>query len=143
MRAAGTGRPHGRYYWTMVRMLLCVALCLMPAFAAPPMTTLTIEVTNNDGKPVDRASVIVKFIKGHSVFKLGKSIKTQWEMKTNQEGRVTIPPIPQGTILIQVIAKNYQTFGDNFDVDDPQKTIQIKLNPPQPQYSAHDKDNDK
>ncbi len=99
------------------------------------MTTLTIEVLSRDGKPIDRASVIVRFIKGHSVVKLGKADKMQWEMKTSQEGRVTIPPIPQGTILVQVIAKNYQTFGNNFDVDQPEKTIQIKLNPPQAQYS--------
>lgn len=121
--------------------LLCAALCLIPMLcvAAPPMTRLTIEVTDQAGKPVDRASVIVRFVKGHSVMKLGKSIKKAWEMKTSQEGRVTIPPVPQGTILIQVIAKNYQTFGDNFDVDEPQKTITIKLNPPQSQYSAHEK----
>ncbi len=103
------------------------------------MTTLTIEVKNNDGKPIDRASVIVRFVKGHSAVKFGKSIKTSWEMKTSQEGRVTIPPIPQGTILVQVIAKNYQTFGDNFDVDEAEKTLSIKLNPPQSQYSAHEK----
>jgi len=119
----------------MRRILLCLALCLLPTFAGPPMTTLTIEVTSKEGRPVDRASVIVRFVKGHSVFKLGKSIKTEWEMKTNEEGRVKIPPIPQGTILIQVIARNYQTFGNNFDVDDPEKTIEIKLNPPQSQYS--------
>ena len=117
-------------------MLLCFALCALTALAAPK-TTLTIEVTNQEGKPVDRASVIVKFVKGHSVMKLGKSDKRSWEMKTSQEGRVTIPPIPQGTILIQIIAKNYQTFGENFDVDEPTKTISIKLLPPQKQYSAH------
>lgn len=50
---------------------------------------------------------------------------------------VTIPPIPQGTILVQIIAKDYQTFGQNFDVDEEQKTLDIKLNPPQPQYSVH------
>lgn len=118
---------------------MCLAILIVPILAAPPMTTLTIEVTNTDGKPVDRASVIVRFVQGHSVTKLGKGIKKQWEMRTSQEGRVTIPPIPQGKILIQVIAKNYQTFGDTFDVDEAQKTIPIKLNPPQPQYSAHEK----
>ena len=122
-------------------ILLCLALCLTPmlGLAGPPMTTLTIEVTDQAGKPVDRAGVIVRFVKGHSVMKLGKSIRKEWEMRTNQEGRVTIPPIPQGTILIQVIAKNYQTFGDNFDVDEEKKTLTIKLNPPQSQYSAHEK----
>jgi hypothetical protein len=118
-------------------MLLCLALFALTMLASPPMTTLTIEVLNQEGKPVDRASVVVKFVKGHSLVKLGKGIHKEWDMKTSQEGRVTIPPIPQGTILIQVIAKNYQTFGDNFDVDEPTKTITIKLNPPQGQYSAH------
>ena len=123
----------------MRRILLCLAVCLLPVLAGPPMTRITVEVTNTEGKGVDRASVIVRFIHGHSVFKLGRGTKTSWEMKTNEEGRVSIPPLPQGTLLIQVIAKNYQTFGKNFDIDDPEKTVQIKLNPPQPQYSAHEK----
>ena len=65
--------------------------------------------------------MIVKFVKGHSVLKFGKSIKTEWDTRTSQEGRVTVPPIPQGDILIQVIAKNYQTFGDTFSVDEAEK----------------------
>ena len=101
------------------------------------MTTLTIEVKNPAGKPVERASVIVKFVKGHSVMKLGKKIRTEWELRTNQEGRAKIPPIPQGSILIQIIAKNYQTFGETFEVDDEQKTIEISLKAPQKQYTAH------
>ena len=120
----------------MRRMILLAALAL-PLLAGPPMTTLTIAVKSDTGKPVEQANVVVKFIKGHSVVKLGKSIRKEWEMHTNQEGIVKIPPIPQGTILIQVIAKNYQTFGDNFDIDEEQKTVEIQLKPPQPQYSAH------
>ena len=58
-------------------------------------------------------------------------------MRTNQEGLAKIPPIPQGTILVQIIAKNYQTFGQNFEVDEEQKTLEITLNPPQPQYSVY------
>ena len=117
-------------------MILCVAL-ILPLLIGAPMTTLTIEVKTPTGKPVEHASVIVKFVRGHSVFKLGKKIRLEWELQTNQEGRAKIPPIPQGSILIQVIAKNYQTFGGTFEVDDEQKTIEIKLNSPQPQYTAH------
>ncbi len=120
----------------MRRMILWLALAL-PLLAAPPMTTLTIQVKNDSGKPVEDASVVVRFVKGHSAMKLGKSIRKEWELHTNQDGIAKIPPIPQGTILIQVIAKNYQTFGDNFDVDEDQKTVEIKLKPPQAQYSAH------
>ena len=75
------------------------------------MTTLTISVKSPGGKPVEGASVIVKFVKGHSLTKLGKKIRKEWELRTNQEGLVKIPPIPQGTILVQIIAKDYQTFG--------------------------------
>jgi uncharacterized GH25 family protein len=119
----------------MRAVLLSLAL-LLPMLAAD-MTTLTISVKSPGGKPVENASVIVKFVKGHSVTKLGKKIRKEWELRTNQEGLVKIPPIPQGTILVQIIAKDYQTFGKNFDVDEEQKTLEIKLNAPQPQYSAH------
>jgi len=117
-------------------MILCLALTL-PLLADPPMTKLTISVKDEAGKPVEHASVIVKFIQGHSVVKMGKGIRKEWELHTNQEGIAKIPPIPQGTIQIQVIAKDYQTFGDNFDVDEPQKKVDIQLKPPQAQYSAH------
>jgi len=123
------------YHEAMRGLILSLAL-LVPLLGADT-TTLTIEVKNKAGKPVEHASVIVKFVKGHSVAKLGKKVRTEWELQTNQEGIAKIPPIPQGTILIQVNAKNYQTFGDNFDVDQDEKTIEITLNPPQPQYSAH------
>ena len=116
-------------------LILSLAL-LLPALGAN-MTTLTISVKSPGGKPVEGASVIVKFVKGHDLTKLGKKIRKDWELRTNQEGMAKIPPIPQGTILVQIIAKDYQTFGKNFDVDEEQKTLDITLNPPQPQYSAH------
>jgi hypothetical protein len=71
------------------------------------------------------------------VAKFGKKIRTEWEQQTNEEGIAKIPALPQGTILVQVIAKNYQTFGQNFDVAEEQKTLDITLNPPQAQYTAH------
>lgn len=119
----------------MRAIILSLAL-LLPLLGAD-LTTLTISVRSPGDKPVENASVIVKFVKGRSKTKFGKKILTEWELRTNQEGSVKIPPIPQGTILVQVIAENYQTFGQKFDVDQDAKTIEIKLNPPQPQYSAH------
>jgi hypothetical protein len=106
--------------------------------ASAQTTKLRIEVKNSDGKPVDRASVLVKFVEGRSIIKLGKKIRTSWELKTNQEGVASIPPIPQGKILVQIIAKNYQTFGQQFDVSEEEKTLDITLKPPQSQYSAHE-----
>ena len=52
--------------------LLALLVLAAGLAAAAPMTTLTIEVKSPGGPPVDNASVIVKFINGHNVFKLGK-----------------------------------------------------------------------
>jgi Carboxypeptidase regulatory-like domain len=117
-----------------------VLICLTAAVlvAAPPMSKLRIEVKTLSDKPVDRASVVVHFVEGRSVVKLGKKIMTNWETRTNQDGVARIPSIPQGKVRIQVIAKGYQTFGQIYDVAEEEKTIEIKLNPPQPPYSAHE-----
>jgi hypothetical protein len=123
-----------------VRLMLAVLFCLSLAAAPPatvPETTLRIEVKTLGDQPIDRASVIVKFVSGRNYIKLGKKIITEYELKTNQEGVTKVPSIPQGKILIQVIAKGYQTFGEKFDVNEAEKTIEIKLNPPQQPYSAH------
>jgi len=103
----------------------------------PPMTNIRIEVKTYSDKPIDRASVIVKFVEGRDYLKLGKQIKTSWQLKTNQEGFAKIPAIPQGKLLVQVIAKGYQTFGQTFEVNETERTIEVKLNAPQPQVSAH------
>jgi hypothetical protein len=104
---------------------------------AVDLTTLTVSVNSPYDNPVDNASVVVKFVKGRSKAKLGKKIMTSWEIRTNQEGMAKIPPIPQGTIRVQVIAKGYQTYGQTFEVEEEQKAIEVKLNPPQAQYSSH------
>ena len=101
------------------------------------MTKLNIVVKSQTGKPVDRASVVVRFVEGHSVIKLGKAIRTTFELRTNQEGEAQVPSIPQGKIRIQIIAKGFQTFGQVYDVSEAEKTIEIAINPPQQQYSAH------
>jgi uncharacterized GH25 family protein len=123
-----------------MRHALLLPIVLMAALFSPAgaqTTKLRIEVRNLEDKPLDRANVIVRF-EGRSITKLGgKKLKTSWEMKTNQEGVVGIPPIPQGQILVQVIAKGYQTFGEKFEVNEEEKTIAVKLKPPQSQYSAH------
>ncbi|MCU1259940.1 MAG: hypothetical protein JWO80_2825 [Bryobacterales bacterium] len=120
----------------MRSLLLLFATCLVLC-AEPPMSKLSVHVLTPSGKPLDRASVIVKFVSGHDKLKLYLKHRTQWETKTDQEGFTHIPAIPQGKIRVQVIASGYQTFGQEFDVDKDEQIIDIKLNPPQAQYSAH------
>ena len=116
---------------------LCLLICLLlslPLFGAPG-TRLTVQVNSAEtGKPIDRASVVVKFRHGLNPVKMKKLI-TNWETRTSQEGTVKIPELPMGEVTIQVIAEHYQTFGDVFELTMPEQTIAIKLNPPQAQYS--------
>ena len=123
----------------MMRALIVSAIVLSLAVTAlaAPMTKINIVVKSQTGKPVDRASVVVRFIQGHSIVKLGKAVRTTYELRTNQEGEASIPSIPQGKIRIQIIAKGYQTFGQDFDISEDEKTVNVTLNPPQQQYSAH------
>jgi hypothetical protein len=120
-----------------MRKLLGILVFVLTPLMAADLTTLKIVVTNQNNRPVDNASVVVKFVQGRSKAKFGAKIRTEWNLKTSQEGIAKLPSIPQGKILIQIIAKNYQTFGQTFDVDETEKTVEIKLNPPQAQFSAH------
>src|SRR6476619_939396 len=122
-----------------MRTLALLLLLSLPTLA-DDLTRLQIHVTNERGKPVDRASVIVKFVSGRNLNTLAiKAVKKSWELKTSQEGMAKIPPIPKGKIQIQINARNYQTFGQIYDIDEDERMVEIKLNPPQKQYSAHEK----
>jgi Carboxypeptidase regulatory-like domain len=123
--------------WNRILSVAAMFILAVAAYAEVPMTKLTIAVKTQSGRPVGQAAVIVRFVKGHSVVKLGKAVRTQWELRSNQDGEATIPAIPQGQIRIQIIANGYQTYGDMVDVTDAEKTINIKLNPPQQQYTSH------
>lgn len=124
----------------MLSRVAFLALLCGGAFAFAddtPMTRIQVEVKTLGGRPVDRASVVVHFVEGRSVLKLGKKMVTHWEVRTNQEGIAKVPALPQGKVRIQVIAKGYQTFGDIFEVEEEQKKIPVTLNPPQAQHSEH------
>lgn len=120
-----------------IRLLLLAALIAAPLRADPPMTNLRVEVKSHTGRPIPQASVVVKFVRGRNYLKLGKKVYTSWQTRTNQEGVAKIPPLPQGDILVQVIAKGYQTFGQTFEVNEEERTIEVKLNPPQPPVSVY------
>jgi hypothetical protein len=121
--------------WTLLFFLMAA---LFPVFAAKPTTEIRVEVKDPRGKPVERAAVILDFLGSHrQVFKLGKRETKHWEVRTNMEGVARFPPIPQGTIRIQVIAKDFQTFGENVDIDEEQRTLPVTLKTPQKQYSVY------
>ena len=99
-------------------------------YKSPPATT-RIEVTilrNEDGGPIENASVIFHLL----------GDKGNMELKTNEDGKTVIDVLPTGSkVLLQVIAKGYQTYGQDYDVNKPEMAIEVKLKRPGQQYSIY------
>ncbi len=99
-------------------------------YKAPPPTS-RIQVTilrNDDAKPIENASVIFQ-VKGD---------KGNMELKTNEDGKSVIDVLPTGSdVLLQVIAKGYQTYGESYKVDKSDMAIEVKLKRPGQQYSVY------
>jgi hypothetical protein len=125
----------------MRKFLVTAFLGTLPLVAAD-FTQLEIRVATEGGHPIENASVVVKFA-GSTKVKPNPKFRREWDLKTSQEGSVKLPTLQKGPILIQIRADNFQTFGQVFDIQEDERVVEIKLKPPQPQYSAHDKDKDK
>ena len=107
-----------------------------PAAAADENTRLTIQVlTDETKKPVASAHVVIRFVSGKKLFI--KKIQTSWEAQTNKKGEVALEDIPLGEVKIQVIAKGYQTFGDDFKLSKSDETLTILMKPPAKQISGY------
>jgi hypothetical protein len=83
------------------------------------------------GKPVRNAAIIL-----HPVGGDGHQSRKGSELKTDGEGNTEIA-VPYGKVRVQVIAPGFQTYGEDIEFSEPQKTIVIKLNRPGDQYSIY------
>jgi hypothetical protein len=100
----------------------------------PPPPTARIEVTilrDVNGKPIENAAVIFHPMEG-------ERDKGNMELKTNEDGKTVIDVLPIGdTVRLQVIAKGFQTYGQDFKIDKSAMTLEIKLKRPGEQYSIY------
>src|SRR5215469_17824348 len=94
-----------------------------------------IVVRDYNGKPVRNASVIL-----HPVEE-GKQDRGGYQLKTDLEGRTGFEGVPYGTLRIQVLAQGFQTYGQDYEVNQPTMEITIKLKRPGGQYSVYDDKN--
>ena len=98
--------------------------------SAPPTSRLVVTVLRkDDGSPIENAAVIFG-IDGD---------KGNMELKSDEDGKATIDVLPTGSkILVQVIARGYQTYGGDLNLDKSSMTLQIKLRRPGQQYSIYE-----
>lgn len=82
--------------------------------------TLQIEVTAGDPPEIiERAAVRVRSGERGATFTR--------ETKTNKRGVASVSQVPQGKLMIQVVAKRCDTFGDEYTVTADNQTIRITL----------------
>jgi hypothetical protein len=99
-----------------------------------PVSTLSFVILKNEnGKPVRNAAVVL-----HSVSDKGKQEKGGLELKTDDEGKANYQGVPYGKIRVQVLAHGLQTYGEDYDIEQPSMEITIKLKRPEGQYSIYD-----
>ncbi len=100
----------------------------------PPPATATIKVTvlrSTNGKPIPNAAVVFHPMEGDRD-------KGALELKSDEDGKVTIDVIPIGdTVRLQVIADGWKTYGDDFKIDTDSKEILVKMKRPTEQYSLY------
>jgi hypothetical protein len=123
------------------RLVVCVVLLASWAYAddkkgmSPQYSNLHFTVVKDDNnKPVRNASVIL-----HPVNKNGTQGKGGFQLKTDNEGNTATEGIPYGPLRVQVLAPGFQTFGDDYQVNQPTMDIQIRLKRPGEQFSTYDK----
>ena len=89
-------------------------------------------VKESNGKPVRNAAVVL-----HSVDHRGNQAKGGLELKTSAEGKASIEGIPFGKLRVQVLAPHFKTFGEDYDITQPNQEINIKLQAPSEQYTIY------
>ena len=103
----------------------------------PPPPTAKIEVTvvrATDSKPIENAAVIFHVDMDGD--------KGNMELKTNEDGKTIIDVLPIGsTMSLQIIAKGYQTYGQEYKIDKADMAFDVKMKRPTEQYSIY-KDHD-
>ena len=114
--------------------LLCRAADQKQRKYTPPPATATIKVTvlrSTNGKPIPNAAVVFHPMEGDRD-------KGALELKSDEDGKVTIDVIPIGdTVRLQVIADGWKTYGEDYKIDSDSKEIVVKMKRPSEQYSLY------
>ncbi|PYX85334.1 MAG: hypothetical protein DMG70_03975 [Acidobacteria bacterium] len=124
-------------FWVIVGVVAVLALGALGEDKSSELKFLVVKDYN--GKPVRNASVIL-----HPLRKDGKQDRGGFQLKTDLDGKTSFEGVPYGKLRVQVLARGFQTFGEDYEIHQPTTEITVKLKQPTGQYSIYeDKQNDK
>jgi hypothetical protein len=102
-------------------------------YKSPPATA-RVEVTvlrDVDAKPIENAAIVF-----HPMLN-GKD-EGNMELKSNEDGKAVIDVLPIGdTVRVQIIAKGFQTYGQDYKIDKDQIVLEVRMKRPGEQYSIY------
>jgi hypothetical protein len=129
-------RPLSRLFVVVAGLALIAGSCASAQekrgrkYKAPPPTA-KIEVTvlkDVNGKPIENASVIF-----HTLNDPGNM-----QLKSNEDGKALIDVLPIGeTVRLQIIARGYQTYGQDYKIEKGEMAIEVRMKRPGEQYSIY------
>lgn len=106
-----------------------------PAQIDEKSTRLTVLVMDETTKkPIYNAHVVVRFEMDR---RLRRDKRVSWESKADQKGEVVLSGIPRGMVKLQVIARGYQTYGNQHELKQAEQTVSIAMKVPSGQKSAY------
>ena len=77
--------------------------------------------------------------RGHAPGEQGRqTITRRAQLKSDAEGKASFEGVPYGKLRVQVLATGFQTFGEDYDIDQPVEEITVKMKRPQQQYSIYE-----
>jgi hypothetical protein len=112
--------------------LLSVAAAQKDRDLEPTAILNFLVIKDDNGKPVRSAAVIMHPVNAH-----GKQSRGGLELKTDADGKTSFDGIPYGMLRVQVLASGFQTFGEDYNVDQAKMSFVVKLKRPQGQYSIY------
>jgi len=119
---------------SLVWTVLTLAMLVSGGVAEDKSALLNFLVIRDyNGKPIRNASVVM-----HPVKKDGKQSRGGLQLKTDPDGKASFEGVPYGKLRVQVLATGFQTFGDDYDIDQPVEEITVKMKRPQRQYSIYE-----
>ena len=118
----------------VLRSVLLLAALLVAAAGAglsagPQDEEVRLEVAitaEESGDPVTNATVYLKYEEKRF---LRKDKKIEFTSKTNDDGKAVFPLVPEGRVLVQIVAKGWKTYGKYYELEGPKQTLEVKLQP--------------
>jgi len=114
--------------------IFCLAALQLPARAeAQQRANFTVVVKDADtGEPISQARLTMQFREPASLRCMERAKLISYSAKTNARGRYRFTNIPKGTIRLLVTAEHHKTDGKEYELEQDNQVIEVKLKKPQP-----------